>query len=84
MLKLVPLSAMYAAVSGGLGTARVTVANDATDEGSDAGDKMGAVVTVEDHNSAEEGASGDTAATSAGSYLAVVGPDLDGSPQGDR
>jgi hypothetical protein len=83
MLKLVPLSAMYATVSGGLGTARVAVANDATDEGSDAGGIASAVGAVEDNNSAEEGTN-TGANTSAGSYLAVVGPDLDGSPQGDR
>jgi hypothetical protein len=106
MLKLVPLSAMYATVSGGLrtasasevnavpvvghntgsgglGTARVAVANGASDECSDAGDTVGSVGAAEEHDSAEEGACSGVGA-SAGSYLAVVGPDLDGSPQGDR
>jgi hypothetical protein len=83
MLKLVPLSAMYATVSGGLSTASAAVANGASDECGDAGDKVGAVGAAEERNSAErEACSG--VGTSAGSYLAVVGPDLDGSPQGDR
>jgi hypothetical protein len=105
MLKLVPLSAMYATVSGGLRTASAkdvnavplvshntgsgglstasAVANAATDEGSGAGSKSGTGDAAEDHISAEERSFSDVG-TSAGSYLAVVGPDLDGSPQGDR
>jgi hypothetical protein len=105
MLKLVPLSAMYATVSGGLSTdsasevnavpmvghntggglstASAAVANGASDECRDAGGKVGAVGAAEEHNSVEE-ETGSGTEISDGSYLAVVGPDLDGSPQGDR
>jgi hypothetical protein len=106
MLKLVPLSAMYATVSGGLrtasakdvnavpvvghntgsgslSTASAVVANGASDERSDAGGIASGVGAAEEQDSTEE-ETGSGTEISDGSYLAVVGPDLDGSPQGDR